>query len=42
MHVLVTDGCFYENGIFKQAQLFELKRLEEICADSSTFYVDLK
>jgi len=29
-HVLVTDGCFYGNGIFRVAPSFEAKDLEEI------------
>ena len=30
LHVLVSDGCFYGNGVFRQAPLFELKHLEKI------------
>ena len=30
LHVLVSDGCFYGNGMFRQAPLFELKHLEKI------------
>jgi hypothetical protein len=30
LHVLCTDGCFYGNGMFRVAPLFELKYLEEI------------
>ena len=30
LHVLCTDGCFYGNGMFRVAPLFELKHLEEI------------
>jgi len=30
LHVLCTDGCFCENGMFRVAPLFELKHLEEI------------
>ena len=30
LHVLCTDGCFYGNGMFRVAPIFELKRLEEI------------
>ena len=30
LHVLCTDGCFYGNGMFRVAQLFEIKHLEEI------------
>ena len=30
LHVLCTDGCFYGNGMFRVAPLFEIKHLEEI------------
>ena len=30
LHVLCTDGCFYGNGMFRVAPIFELKHLEEI------------
>lgn len=30
LHVLVSDGCFYGQGMFRVAPLFELKHLEEI------------
>jgi len=30
LHILCTDGCFYGNGMFRVAPLFELKHLEEI------------
>jgi len=30
LHVLITDGCFYGNGMFRQASIFELKYLEKI------------
>ena len=30
LHVLFTDGCFYGNGMFRVAPLFEIKHLEEI------------
>ena len=30
LHILVTDGCFYGNGMFRVAPLFELKALEDI------------
>ena len=30
LHVLCTDGCFYGNGMFRVAPLFELKHLEAI------------
>jgi len=30
LHVLCTDGCFYGNGMFLVAPLFELKQLEAI------------
>ncbi|MHB9097185.1 MAG: transposase [Syntrophales bacterium] len=29
-HILVTDGCFYANGMFRVAPPLELKRLEAI------------
>jgi hypothetical protein len=29
-HVLVTDGCFYGNGMFRVAPFFEAKDLEHI------------
>ena len=29
-HILVTDGCFYANGMFRVAPLLELKKLEAI------------
>jgi hypothetical protein len=29
-HILVTDGCFYGNGMFRVAQPLELKKLEAI------------
>jgi len=29
-HVLITDGCFYGNGTFRVAPLFEAKHLEHI------------
>ena len=29
-HVLVTDGCFYGNGMFRVAPLFEAENLEHI------------
>ncbi len=30
LHVLGTDGCFYGEGMFRVAPLFELKHLEEV------------
>ena len=30
LHILCTDGCFYGNGMFRVAPVFELKQLEEI------------
>ena len=30
LHILCTDGCFYGNGMFRVAPLFELKHLEAI------------
>jgi len=30
LHILCTDGCFYGNGMFRVAPLFEPKHLEEI------------
>ena len=30
LHVLCTDGCFYGNGMFLVATVFELKHLEAI------------
>ncbi len=30
LHVLCSEGCFYGNGMFRVAPLFELKHLEEI------------
>ncbi|MCP4574719.1 MAG: transposase [Deltaproteobacteria bacterium] len=30
LRILVTDGCFYGDGMFRAAPLFELKHLEEI------------
>jgi hypothetical protein len=30
LHVLCSDVCFYGDGMFRVAQLFELKHLEEI------------
>jgi hypothetical protein len=29
-HILVTDGCFYDNGMFRVSPPFELKKLEAI------------
>jgi 7-keto-8-aminopelargonate synthetase-like enzyme len=29
-HILVTDGCFYGNGMFRIATHLELKKLEAI------------
>ena len=30
LHILCTDGCFYGNGMFRVAPLFEVKHLEEV------------
>jgi len=29
-HILCTDGCFYGNGMFRVAPLYDLKKLEKI------------
>ncbi len=30
LHVLSTDGCFYDQGMFRVAPRFETKQLEEV------------
>ena len=29
-HIICTDGCFYGNGMFRVARIFDVKRLEKI------------
>jgi hypothetical protein len=42
VHILCTDGCFYGNGMFRVAPLFEAKDLEHIFQHKLLYKEDFK